>query len=865
MSLNVTIECEGMMRSEFVFKLATVFVLVSAGMANAQLAAAADQTLVKIDSGSVRGMAENGVVSFKGIPYAEPPVGQLRWRPPQPTQHWRGVREATKFGPECMQTDNVPKSEDCLTLNVWRPADAKGSLPVMVWIYGGALVHGQTSLYPADNLARQGVIIVSMNYRMGRLGFFAHPALLAERPSELHGNYGYMDQRAALQWVQRNIAAFGGDPRQVTIFGESAGGGSVLTHLTSPLSRGLFARAILQSPGIPTPRAKVVGYTDFATAQKMAADYAASLGIDGAGRKALKALRALSAEELTEGTDAKVEIGALSAGTSLPGVAGSMIDGRLVVEAPDAAIAAGRWAKVPIIVGANNRDLAVGVASNKDELFGVFGLYADEARKIYDPNGTETLDELKQQVFADKTMTEPARHLADLVARSGEPVWLYRFSYVAEALRRNPTWKGALHGFEIPYILDLPAAVVKDKVTSDDKKMGETASAYWVAFGKAGDPNGRGPQWPRHEPGVNKITNFTDTGVVVEPDPLKARLDLWQRVWATNQQDAAAVSAAATSTVSVPVTVGSFIRAETDSYFSGTAKSGAFGKLQNRREMASLDKQDVVRMNRDTLYSSGVFDLDAAPLTIALPDVGKRFMSMQVISEDHYTVDVVYAPGRYTYTRDKVGTRYAYIIVRTLADPQKPEDMKAANAAQDAIKVEQASVGKFEIPNWDLKSQAKVRDALNVLATLRGNDAGAMFGTKAEVDPVAHLIGTAIGWGGNPRSAAIYLGVYPKRSDGKTVYKLTVKDVPVDGFWSISVYNAKGFFEKNELNAYSLNSLTAKPNADGSFVVQFGDCKKETSNCLPITSGWNYTVRLYRPRKAILDGAWKFPEAQTMN
>ena len=485
--------------------------------------------------------ADGMVRSFKGIPYAAPPVGPLRWKPPQPAPSWTGVREAIDYGPRPMQgrifsdmvfRDHGP-SEDCLYLNIWMPEHhSPGKLPVMVWIYGGALVHGQTSLYPADNLAKQGVVVVSMNYRMGRLGFFAHPALLAETPRELHGNYGYLDQRAALQWVQRNITAFGGDPKQVTIFGESAGGGSVLTHLTSPLSRGLFVRAILQSPGIPTPRSNVVGYTDFATAQRMAADYARSLGINGTGKTALKALRALPAEKLTEGTDAKLEVAALSAGKPIPGVAGSMIDGKVVVETPEAAIAAGRWAKVPVIVGANNRDLSVGVAASKSDLFAIFGASADEARKLYDPNGDQSLDELKQQVFADRTMTEPARYLSDLVAKDGQRVWLYRYSYVAEALRDNPAWKGTLHGFEIPYTFNLPAALVKDKVSSTDKAMADTASAYWVAFAKTGDPNGAGrPRWPRHEPGVDTIINFTDTGVTVGPDPIKARLDLWQKVW----------------------------------------------------------------------------------------------------------------------------------------------------------------------------------------------------------------------------------------------------------------------------------------------------------------------------------------------
>ena len=195
------------------------------------------------------------------------------------------------------------------------------------------------------------------------------------------------------------------------------------------------------------------------------------------------------------------------------------------------------------------------------------------------------------------------------------------------------------------------------------------------------------------------------------------------------------------------VTVGNFIRAETDFYF----KTREFGKLNHAREMAPIDKQDVVRMNRDTLYSSGVFDLEAGPVTITLPDAGKRFMSMQVISQDHYTTEVVYGPGRITYAKDRIGTRYVFLLVRTLANPEDPADLKAANAVQDAIKVEQPGVGKFEVPNWDKPSQDKERDALNALAPLRGDDTGAMFGNRSEVDPVAHLIGTAIGWGGNPQ------------------------------------------------------------------------------------------------------------------
>ena len=319
----------------------------------------------------------------------------------------------------------------------------------------------------------------------------------------------------------------------------------------------------------------------------------------------------------------------------------------------------------------------------------------------------------------------------------------------------------------------------------------------------------------------------------------------------------------ASTNKSVPVTVSNFVRAETDYYFGQTVMQDGFG-LSHTRQMVPIDKQDVVRMNRDTLYSSRVFDLKASPLTIILPDVGKRFMSMQVISEDHYTVEVVYAPGPHVYTEDIVGTRYVFAIIRIFADARNPDDIKVANALQDAIKVEQPSVGKFEVPSWDPDSQKKIRDALSVLGTMLGDMPGAMFGSESEVNPISHLIGTAIGWGGNPTKAAVYLEAYPKANDGKVVHKLTAKNVPVDGFWSISLYNAKGFFQKNVFDAYSLNNLTAKANPDGSVTVQFGGCQKSTANCLPIVPGWNYRVRLYRPRNEIIDGSWKFPEAQPM-
>jgi hypothetical protein len=231
-------------------------------------------------------------------------------------------------------------------------------------------------------------------------------------------------------------------------------------------------------------------------------------------------------------------------------------------------------------------------------------------------------------------------------------------------------------------------------------------------------------------------------------------------------------------------------------------KEGGFGKFAHNRSPTEIDKQTVIRMNQDTLYSWAVFDLDAGPVTIALPDAGMRFMSMQVIDEDHYTPMVVYKPGPVTLTKESIGTRYVIAVVRTLIDPNDANDLDQVHVLQDDIKVSQASPGKFEVPNWDEAGQKKIRDALLVLASAAGAFKKA-FGTKAEVDPIKHLLGTAAGWGGNPDKDATYLSVTPAGNDGAVVYKVHVKDVPVDAFWSISLYNGEGFFQKNDLNAYT--------------------------------------------------------------
>ena len=313
---------------------------------------------------------------------------------------------------------------------------------------------------------------------------------------------------------------------------------------------------------------------------------------------------------------------------------------------------------------------------------------------------------------------------------------------------------------------------------------------------------------------------------------------------------------------SVLVTPDNFPRAESDLFFSGVVKDGGFGKFMHRREPTPLTKQTVIRMNRDTLYSAAVFDLDAGPVTITLPDPGKRFLSMQVIDEDEYTPEVVYGAGVHTLTKDEIGARYILAAVRILVDPSDRKDVETARALQDAIKISQpGGPGAFKIPNWDASSQVKVRDALLDLASTVPDTKG-MFGPRGKVDPVRRLIGSAAAWGGNPEEDALYLNVTPAHNDGKTVYKVNVKEVRVDGFWSISVYDEKGYFAPNPQNAYSLNNITAKSGEDGSFTIQFGGCDGKIPNCLPTPPGWNYLVRLYRPKPEILNGAWTFPEAQ---
>lgn len=309
------------------------------------------------------------------------------------------------------------------------------------------------------------------------------------------------------------------------------------------------------------------------------------------------------------------------------------------------------------------------------------------------------------------------------------------------------------------------------------------------------------------------------------------------------------------------VNILNYIRAESDMQFKGyAAKAGGIGKLVNSREVYSVEHQTTIRGNRDTLYSFGVFDL-TDPVTILKPDSPDRFQSLLVISQDHYTPVLKNGAGEVTLSIDTVGTKYAMVLFRTFADPNSPEDMKKAHALQDAIQVKQASPGKLEIPDWDEVSLVETRKQLNGLA-MKGKSFPNAFGRKGEVDPIQHLMGSAFGWGGNPQEGAMYFNTTPELNDGKTPYTLTMpKDVPVEAFWSVTVYNKEGFFSPNDLNAYSFNSVTAKREQDGSVIIHFGGDPK-SNNYLPITEGWNYIIRCYLPGWQIIEGNWTPPTPQ---
>ena len=505
-----------------------------------------DRPVAQTFSGKVKGVKEAGVEVFRGIPYAAPPTGSFRWRPPQPVKSWEGEMDAAKFRFNCAQAGWPRKagtiaegsSEDCLYLNIWRPEHStiKSKHPVMVWIHGGGFVGGSgSSLETTGNsFAKQGVILVTINYRLGRLGFFAFPALSNEYSDEFKGNYAFMDQISALEWIQKNIEAFGGNPKNITIFGESAGGVAVHSLITIPAAKGLFHKAILESSGgrdgILTGRPLNQENTDVfypVSAEQIGINFARRHGIEGTDAVALEKLRAMTTTEIIDGGEENDGPG----GKRI--YSGPILDGKLVVETAQSAYLAGRQAKIPIIIGSNSAEVPAGFvnANTKEALFSMFGTLRDEAVATYDPRGTTELLELLTMVNTDKVWAEPARFTANAFAKINTPAFVYLFSYVADSLRNRMRY-GASHASEIPYVFNtLESGWGNIVATENDKKVANLMHQYWVNFAKTGNPNGgQLPLWPVHHPQKNEILEIQSDGKAVrKPDPKKARLDVIEK------------------------------------------------------------------------------------------------------------------------------------------------------------------------------------------------------------------------------------------------------------------------------------------------------------------------------------------------
>jgi para-nitrobenzyl esterase len=502
-------------------------------------AATSSSPVVKVASGQIRGFYSRKLMIFRGIPYAAPPVGNLRWRPPRPVTRWKGIRAATEYGHDCMQilvpNDDAPlrtkPSEDCLYINVWAPRDHGTSLlPVMVWIYGGGFVIGASSpaVYDGSKFAEKGVVFVSFNYRLNRFGFFAFPALLKE-PGP-HGCYETMDQIAALMWVRRNIAEFGGNPHEVTIFGQSAGGISVSMLLSSPEARGLFGRAIIESGGgrsgglgeIPLDHP---GPNGGPSAVQIGINFARSVGINGTDEAALGALRRMPPEKVVAGLSAVGERGVAGPRN----YSGPILDGVVLTHTVELTYKQCSQAHVPIIVGATTGDLGFSNARTLADVFAPFGENAAQAERAFDVNASEPVAQVAQEVATMETMIEPARFVAQRVSACGEPAYEYRFSYVAAPMRSR--FHLAPHASEVPYIFgtlrESHFTNFGKGLTSEAYRLSSQMNDYWVNFAKTGDPNGPGlPPWPAFTAKRDELMNFTETGPQGEVDAWAARLDL---------------------------------------------------------------------------------------------------------------------------------------------------------------------------------------------------------------------------------------------------------------------------------------------------------------------------------------------------
>lgn len=500
---------------------------------------------IKTASGIVRGVKEGEVAAFKGIPYAAAPVGEFRWRPPQPVTSWNDVRDATKDCSDCPQRawpgSTSIQSEDCLFINVWTPATSTktSKLPVMVWIHGGGFTGGSGSGPGSAGyaFAKQGVILTTINYRLGRLGHFAFPALSEENPEEFKGSYAYMDMIAALKWVQENITAFGGDPDNVTIFGFSAGGVAVHSLLTIPAAKGLFHKAISHSgggrDGVLTGRPIREDNSDELyplSAEPIGINFAKRHKILGTDQAALAKLRALSVDQIIDGGQENDSTG----NRTYPG---PILDGKMVVETAETAYNSGRQAKVPLMIGSSSAEIGGGFINNsksKEELFAQFGELEAEAKAAYDPNGDKEFNEVLTKFTTDWGWGEPVRMTARAFLSANEPVYVWQFGYVPPAGRERSPY-GAGHGSEVSYVFNTLHARRgnQGEATADEKELARTMNTYWANFAKTGNPNGNNlPSWPTYENQKEEILNVSLDGQVVSmPDPRKARFNVLEKAF----------------------------------------------------------------------------------------------------------------------------------------------------------------------------------------------------------------------------------------------------------------------------------------------------------------------------------------------
>jgi para-nitrobenzyl esterase len=474
------------------------------GLAAGTLALAADVPVVHLDTGLLSGISgsTSEVRVYKGIPFAAPPVGNLRWRAPQPAARWDGVRKAERFSPTCMQNANgpaaQPASEDCLYLNVWTAAKSPSERrPVMVWIYGGGFTGGSGSVpgYDGDALSQKGVVVVTFNYRLGPFGFLANPELTKESDRRASGNYGLMDQVAALGWVQRNIAAFGGDPKKVTIFGESAGAISVADLLVSPQSKGLFIRAIAESGAW------------------MGLGVAPARRLAEAEEAGVKLADALGAKSLAEMRQAPAET-VLKAGRG----SGPIVDGWFLPDAPDKIFSQGKQHSVPVLVGSNKDEGTFFLQPTTAEKFTAqsrqrFGDMADSFLKAYPAASDEEASTSQLEAFRDEAAWAMS-NWARLMSKTGKKAYLYYFTHEPPAAPgATVRARGATHVAEVPYVFQNPG---NRPWTDVDRQLSDTMSSYWVNFATTGDPNGHNlPKWPALE--ENKNFNAMIFGDKIEP------------------------------------------------------------------------------------------------------------------------------------------------------------------------------------------------------------------------------------------------------------------------------------------------------------------------------------------------------------